>query len=249
MTGWLSSSAGGRLQFETTQWSLISAAAAEDRENRAALEDLYRTYCYPVYSFVRRRGYSRPDAQDLTHDFFVHLVEKNSFRRAESVPGKFRAFLLRELQFFLRHTDERARAEKRGGSATMIFLDDAVAEAGHQLADRGQTAEQIFDARWAAMLLDGALAHLKAEMQAAGKGPLFDQLAGFLVETEESSYLEVSQRTGLTLAATKAAIFRLRARYRELLRAEVARTVSSSADFEEEIQALRSSLIGYYSRT
>ncbi len=248
MTGWLSSSAGGHLQFETTQWSLISAAAVEDRESRAALEDLYRTYCYPVYSFVRRRGYSRQDAQDLTHDFFVHLVEKNSFRRAETVQGKFRAFLLRELEFFLRHMDERARTQKRGGRATMVFLDDATAEADYQLTDRGQTAEQIFDARWAAMLLDGALARLKGEMEEAGKQPLFDQLCGFLMESEERSYLEVAQRVGLTVAATKAAIFRLRARYRELLRAEVARTVSTSADFEEEIQALRSSLIGYYSR-
>jgi RNA polymerase sigma factor (sigma-70 family) len=248
MTGWLSSSAGGRLGFETTQWSLIAAAAGQTSEAQAALEDLYRTYCYPVYSFVRRRGYSRQDAQDLTHDFFVHLMEKNSFRRAEEVQGRFRAFLLRELQFFLRHRVERTQAEKRGGKATIVFLDEETAEAAYQLADPGQTAEEIFDTRWAALQLDSALSRLKSEMEQAGKRALFEQLFGFLVGGEELSYTEAAQKLGLTLPATKAAIFRLRTRYRELFRAEVARTVSNTADFEEEIRALRFALLDYYSR-
>jgi RNA polymerase sigma factor (sigma-70 family) len=242
MSPWLSSTTGERIQFETTQWSLVSAAG-QDEERRDALEGLYRTYCSPVYSFVRRRGYIRQDAQDLTQDFFIHLVEKNAFRRADPNRGKFRTFLLGSLEFFIQHVSRRARAEKRGGQAKVVFLDDESAEASYQLADPGLTAQQVFDARWAGTLIEGAVTHLKSEMERAGKRALFDQLLGFVVGGEESSYFEVAQRAGLTPAATKAAIYRLRERYRELLRAEVARTVTSSADFDDEIHTLRTSLL------
>ena len=247
MSAWLSSSLGERIRFETTQWSLVSAASG-DEGRRAALEGLYRTYCTPVYSFVRRRGYSRQDAQDLTQDFFVHLVEKNAFRRADPNRGKFRTFLLGSLELFLQDESRRARAEKRGGQANIVFLDNETPEAHYQLADPGLTAEQVFDARWAGTLIEGAVTRLKTEMERAGKRELFDQILGFVVGGEESSYFEIAQRTGLTVAAAKAAIYRLRERYRELLRSELARTVSSSADFDDEIRALRSSLTGRRSR-
>jgi DNA-directed RNA polymerase specialized sigma24 family protein len=243
MEGWLSSSAGGQLRFETTHWSVVSAAAGEGEKSRNALEDLYHSYCYPVYSFVRRRGYSRQDAQDITHDFFIYLLEKDGFSRAAAGQGKFRTFLLRALEFFLSHADERARTQKRGGRTKLVFLDDEAAEGAYQLIDPGLTAEQIFDAQWAMMLIDSTLARLKLEMEQAGKTELYDQLSGFLLGGEESSYLEVTQRTGLSLAATKAAIYRLRVRYREILRAEVARTVASSVDFDAEIRALQASLL------
>lgn len=198
----------------------------------------------PVYFFIRRRGHTREDAQDLTQDFFVHLVEKNAFSRADPSRGKFRTFLLGALEFFLQHAAERARSQKRGGQESMVFVDAASAEAQYQLADSGLTAEQIFDARWAGTLIEGALARLQTEMEQAGKRELFDQIWGFVVEGEESSYLEVAQRTGLTMSAIKTAIHRIRSRYRALLRDEIARTVTSSADFDEEIRALRSSLVG-----
>ncbi|MBV8213798.1 MAG: sigma-70 family RNA polymerase sigma factor, partial [Verrucomicrobia bacterium] len=153
MADWLSSSAGGGLRFETTQWSLVVAAGA-DEENRGALQDLYRNYAQPVYAFIRRRGYSRQDSQDLTQDFFLHLLEKNTFSRADRLKGKFRTFLLGALEFFLAHANEKARAEKRGGNSTPVFLDDESAELRYQLADPGQTPEQIFDARWAAALIE-----------------------------------------------------------------------------------------------
>jgi DNA-directed RNA polymerase specialized sigma24 family protein len=242
MTGWLSSSAGGHLAFETTQWSLVSAAA-ENEQSRAALEALYRSYASPVYAFIRRRGYSRQDAQDLTQDFFIHLVEKNAFSRADPNRGKFRRFLIGSLDFFLQHVAERSRTEKRGGQAKIIFLDDDTAEAAYQLTDPGQTAEQIFDARWVSALTEGALSRLQTEMEATGKKKLYDQISGFLLEDEERSYLEVAQGVGLTIPALRMAIHRLRGRYRELLRAEVARTVTSSADFDDEIRALRASLL------
>lgn len=242
MSPWLSSTAGERIRFETTQWSLVSAAG-EDEERRDALEGLYRSYCSPVYSFIRRRRYNRQDAQDLTQDFFVHLVEKNAFRRADPNRGKFRTFLLGSLEIFLQNAARRAQAEKRGGQANVVFLDDESAEAHYQLADPGLTAEQVFDGRWAGTLIEGAVSSLKTEMERTGRRELFDQLLGFVVGGEQSSYFEVAQRTGLTIAATKAAIYRLRERYRELLRAEVARTVTSSADFDDEIRALRNSLL------
>jgi len=243
MEGWLSSSAGGQLRFETTHWSVVCAAGGEGEQSRNALEDLYHSYCYPVYSFIRRRGQSRQDAQDLTHDFFVHLLEKDGFNRAAAGQGKFRTFLLRALEFFLGHADERARTQKRGGQTKLVFLDDEAAEGAYQLIDPGLTAEQIFDAQWAMMLIENTLAHLKLEMNQAGKGALYDELSGFLLGGEDRSYLEVAQRTGLTFAATKAAIFRLRVRYREILKAEVARTVASSTDLDAEIRALQASLL------
>jgi RNA polymerase sigma factor (sigma-70 family) len=243
MTGWLSSSVGGQVRFETTQWSLVSAASGEE-EKHAALEGLYRSYCTPVYFFVRRRGYSREDAQDLTQDFFVHLVEKNAFSRADPSRGKFRTFLLGALEFFLQHEAERARSQRRGGQSNIVFVDAGNAEAQYQLVDPALTAEQIFDARWAGTLIEGALARLQAEMEQAGKSELYDQIWRFVVADEESSYLEVAQRTGLTVSAIKTAIHRLRSRYRAVLRDEIARTVTSSADFDEEIRALRSSLVG-----
>jgi RNA polymerase sigma factor (sigma-70 family) len=247
MADWLSSTAGRGLRFETTQWSLVAAAGA-DEQNRTAFQDLYRSYAQPVYAFIRRRGYSRQDAQDLTQDFFLHLLEKNTFSRAERLRGKFRTFLLGALEFFLAHAKERAQAEKRGGNAAMVFLDDENAEIRYQLADPGQSAEQLFDARWAATLIETTVDRLKAENEAAGKGELFNQIRGFLIEGEDSSYAQVAERTGLTLGAVRLSIHRLRARYRDLLRAEIARTVVSSGDFDEEVRALRASLQSGYLR-
>jgi RNA polymerase sigma factor (sigma-70 family) len=247
MADWLSSSAGGGLRFETTQWSVVAAAAGHE-ENRGALQDLYRNYAQPIYAFIRRRGYSRQDAQDLTQDFFLHLLEKNTFTRADRLKGKFRSFLLGALEYFLAHANEKARAEKRGGNATLVFLDDENAEVRYQLADPGQTAEQLFDARWAATLIETTVDRLKAEHEVAGKVELFNHIRGFLIEGEDSSYAEVAERTGLTLGAVRLAIHRLRSRYRELLRAEIARTVVSSGDFDEEVRALRASLQRGYVR-
>lgn len=238
MTGWLSSSAGGQLRFETTQWSLVSAASHEE-DRRSALESLYRSYCSPVYFFIRRRGCNRQDAQDLTQDFFVHLVEKNAFLRADRSRGKFRTFLLAALEFFLLDASKRDRTEKRGGQSNMVFLDDESAETQYQLVDPGLSAEKIFDARWVGTLIENALARLQAEMSAAGKEELFKQMWSFVAGGEDSSYAKVAERTGLSLAATKAAIHRLRERYREHLRSEIARTVTSFADFDDEIRTLR----------
>ena len=166
----LDSTAGGRPKFLTTQWGLVAAASAEGTaEARAALDGLYRLYCYPVYAFIRRRGHGRQDAQDLTQDFFVHLLEKSALGRADPQRGRFRSFLLGTLEHFLAHAAERARTVKRGGDCQLVYLDDDTAENRYQLAAR-MTAEKIFEARWAAALIEATLVRLRVESNQKARG-------------------------------------------------------------------------------
>jgi RNA polymerase sigma factor (sigma-70 family) len=240
----LDSRAVGRPNFLTTQWGLVATASVEGTsEARTALDGLYRTYCYPVYAFIRRRGYDRPDAQDLTQDFFVYLLEKSALSRADPHRGRFRSFLLGTLDHFLAHAAERARTRKRGGDCQFVYLDDDMAENRYQLAAR-MTAEKIFEARWAAALIEVALVRLRGELQAAGRGPLFEAVQGFLLSGEDASYQQVADRLGLSLGAVKTAIHRIRHRYRALVREEVARTVATPAEVEDELRCLRAALRG-----
>ena len=240
----LDSTAGGRPKFHTTQWLIVAAASAEGTaEARAALEELYRFYCYPVYAFIRRRGHGRHDAQDLTQDFFVHLLEKGALGRADPQRGRFRNFLLGALDHFLANADERARSAKRGGGCQWVFLDDDAAEDRYQLAaPEGMTAEKLFEARWAAALVEATFARLRGELESEGKGHLFEALKGFLLGGEEASYQQVADALSLSLGAVKTAIHRLRGRYRALLREEVARTVAAPAEVDEELCYLRAAL-------
>ena len=242
----LDSTAAGRPKFLTTQWGLIAAASAEGTaEARAALGGLYRIYCYPVYAFIRRRGYGREDAQDLTQDFFVHLLAKGTLGRADPQRGKFRSFLLATLDHFLAHAAECARAQKRGGDCQFVFLDDESAEVRYQLAaPEGTTAEKVFEARWAAALMEATFQRLRGELESEGKGWLFEAIQGFLLGGENASYQQVANATGLSLGALKTAVHRLRGRYRALLREEVARTVATPDQVEEELRYLRVALRG-----
>ena len=241
----LDSTASGRPSFLTTQWGLITASAQGSAEARAALEGLYRAYCHPVYTFIRRRGYSRPDAQDLTQDFFIHLLEKGMLGRADPERGRFRSFLLGALDHFLAHAAERARAKKRAGACQWVFLDDEAAETRYQLAaPESMTADKLFDARWAAALIEAALARLRAELDSAGKGRLLDVLQGLLLGGADRSYQQAADALGLSLGALKTAVHRLRNRYRALLREEVARTVTRPGDVEEELRCLQEALWG-----
>jgi DNA-directed RNA polymerase specialized sigma24 family protein len=240
----LDSTAGGRPNFSTTQWGLVATASIEGgAEARKALEELYRLYCYPVYAFIRRRGYNRHDAQDLTQDFFVHLLDKGTLGRADPQRGRFRSFLLGALDHFLAHAAERARAGKRGGGSQLVFLDDDTAEDRYQLAaPEGMTAERLFDARWAAALVESTFARLRGEMDSEGKGQLFEALQGFLLGHEDASYQQVADSLRMSLGGLKTAIHRLRGRYRALLREEVARTVAAPAEVDEELRYLRTAL-------
>jgi DNA-directed RNA polymerase specialized sigma24 family protein len=240
----LDSTTGGRPDFRTTQWKLVAALSADSApEARAALEELYRLYSYPVYAFIRRRGHRRQDAQDLTQDFFVHLVEKGTLLRADPQRGRFRNYLLGSLQLFLAHAAERAGAGKRGGGCQWVFLDDDTAEEQYQLAaPEGMTAEKLFEVRWAATLVEATFTRLRGELESEGKGHLFEALQGFLVSPEDASYPQAAGTLSLSIAALKTAIHRLRARYRVLLREEVARTVASAAEVDEELRYLRAAL-------
>jgi DNA-directed RNA polymerase specialized sigma24 family protein len=241
----LDSTAGGRPNFRTTQWGLVIAASTEGAGGRAALEELYRLYCYPVYAFIRRRGHGRQDAQDLTQDFFIHLLEKGTLGRANSQRGRFRNFLLGALDHFLAHAAERARAGKRGGGCLWVFLDDDTAENSYQLAaPEGMTAEKVFDARWAATIVGAAFARLRVELESEGKGHLFEALQGFLLGRDDASYQQVADALSLSLGALKTIIHRLRGRYRTLLREEVARTLDSPEEIDEELRYLRIALRG-----
>jgi RNA polymerase sigma factor (sigma-70 family) len=240
----LDSTVVGQPNFLTTQWGLVATASAEGTtEARAALDGLYRIYCYPVYAFIRRRGYGRQDAQDLTQDFFVYLLEKSALGRADPQRGRFRSFLLGTLDHFLAHAAERAHALKRGGGCQFVYLDDDAAENHYQLAAR-MTAEKIFEARWAAALIEAALVRLRVELQAADKGLIFDAVQGFLLSGEDASYQQVADRLSLSLGAIKTAIHRMRSRYRALLREEVARTVATPGEVEDELRCLRAAMVG-----
>jgi RNA polymerase sigma factor (sigma-70 family) len=238
----LDSTDAGRPNFFTTQWGMVTAASAEGTtEARAALDGLYRVYCYPVYAFIRRRGYCRQDAQDLTQDFFVYLLEKSALARADPQRGRFRSFLLGTLDHFLAHAAERASARKRGGECQFVSLDDDSAENGYQLATQ-MTAEKIFEARWVAALIAAAVGRLRGELEAAGKGHLFDAVKGILLDSEAASYQQVADRLGVSVGTIKTVIHRMRNRYRTLLREEVARTVATPAEVEEELRCLRVAL-------
>ncbi len=246
----LNSTAGGQPGFASTQWGWLIAAAAvdagEDGEAaaQAAWRDLYRTYCYPVYAFIRRRGQPRAAAQDLTQDFFVHLIEKGTLGRVDPAKGRFRTFLLGALEDFLIDAARRESARKRGGGSRPVFLDDTEsAESEYQLAAPvWETPERLFDARWAAALLTSVFARLREEMVWAGKDALFLALKDYVVGAEDASYQETADRLGLSLSALKSSIHRLRLRYATLLREEVARTVANPGDVDEEIHHLRAAL-------
>jgi len=235
----LDSTTGGRPNFPTTQWGLVTASSAEEAaEARAAFEELYRLYCYPVYAFIRRSGYGRQDAQDLTQDFFVHLLEKSTLGRADPQRGRFRTFLLGTLEYFLANAAERASAAKRGGGCQWVFLDDDSADNDYQLvASKGLTAEKLFETRWAATLIEATLARLRAELPES-KGRVFEKLQGFLLGREEASYQQVANTLNLSLGALKTTIHRMRGRFRALLREEVARTVATPSEVDEELRHL-----------
>ena len=243
------STAGGRPGFVSTRWSLLLAAAERrptdpDPLAQEAWAELYRAYCYPVYVFVRRRGHPRPRAQDLTQDFFVHLLEKGTLGRADPNKGRFRTFLLGALELFLAETARREGARKRGGHGHFIFLDDPDrAESQYQLAAPAwETPERLFDAQWAVALLGAVFTRLREEMAQAGKERLFAALQGYVTGAEETSYQQTADALGLSLPAFKSHLHRLRGRYGVLLREEIARTVADPADAEGELRHLRAAL-------
>lgn len=239
------SAPGGAGAFTTTRWSVVLAAGHEDASRASsALEHLCAAYWYPLYAYVRRQGHGPEDAQDLTQDFFARFIGKGYFRRADPARGRFRTFLLTSLKHFLVNEWHKGQAERRGGGVTPVSWDQHEAEERYRLEPTdGLTPETIYERRWAVTLLEGVLARLREEFQADGKAKLFEAIKSCVSDpTETESSAGIAARLGMTEGAVRAAAHRLRGRYRELLRAEVARVVAAPADVDDEIRHLVAAL-------
>jgi RNA polymerase sigma-70 factor (ECF subfamily) len=238
----LETSAEGRAQwFATTHWSVVLTAgqgASPDAE--AALEKLCRAYWYPLYDYIRRQGRSPHDAQDLTQEFFARLLEGNYLKSVQREKGKFRSFLLASLNHFLANERARDHAAKRGGGKALLSLDEHIGEDLFALeSSTHDSPAQAFDRRWAITLLERAFAQVREEFATAGKKEVFDHLKNFLAEdTSAGDYAAVAHKLGMTAGAVTVAVHRLRHRYREATRAEVAHTVADIHEIDDEIRYL-----------
>ncbi len=234
-----------RAVFATTRWSVVLAAGHNDTTHaRAALEKLCRAYWYPLYAYVRRRGHSPEDAQDLTQEFFTQLLERQSLAGADPNLGRFRSFLLGSMNHFLANEWKKSQTIKRGGGHQLLSLDWAAAEDRFDLepADHS-TPDKLFDKQWALALLDEVLNRLELEYQAEGKADLFAALKQTLMGSRETQpYAELAARLAMNESAVKVAVHRLRKRYRELIRDEIAGTLDPSRDIEAEMRHLFSAL-------
>jgi RNA polymerase sigma-70 factor (ECF subfamily) len=232
-------------EFTTTHWSVVLAAGrTSSPEATEALETLCHRYWYPLYAYVRRRGYGPQDAEDLTQGFFARLLAKNYVGQADRERGKFRTFLLSALNHFLADEWDRAHRLKRGGGQPLLSLDAAAAEERYTREPVDQfDAAKLFERRWATTLLERAMARLEQEYAERDQNQHFEGLRAFLVgDGGEATYAQAAPRLGLTVAAMKMAVSRMRARCRELLREEIAQTVAGPREAEEEYRALVAAL-------
>jgi len=230
--------------FATTHWSVVLAAKGKDSSRSVeALENLCRAYWYPLYCYARRSGQAPADAEDLTQGFFARLVEKDYLRSATSKKGRFRTFLLVAFRRYMANQWEHAHAKKRGGFVRPVAIDAETAERrlAREPADQ-LSPDVLFDRQWARTLLERTMKGLQEEYASTGRARLFEHLRDCLSRDEAAlSYAEIAAELKLTEAAVKMAVHRLRSRYREILRAEIAQTVSTAEEIEEEIQHLFSS--------
>jgi len=237
--------------FPSTHWTIVLAAArsqADPEIAEAALAELCQTYWGPLYSFVRNRGYTIHDAQDLTQSFFAYLLERKVYARVEQEKGKFRSFLLACLKNFLGHAADRERTLKRcGGEEFLPLYEERIEEAESLFQSYGaaSSGDQIFDRSWAEALIAAGLERLSAEYRSESKEKLFNELRIFVAGGANPlpSYVELANRLGITESTLRSHVTRLRARYREALRAEVRRTVDTETQVDEELHELLHLLI------
>ena len=210
----------------------------------AALDQLCRTYWYPLYAYVRRRGHNPEDAQDLTQEFFARLLEKKYLKLAAQERGRFRSFLLKSLQHFLINEWVRGTAQKRGGGQQIVPLDDQTAERAYQRESAPDLApESLYDKRWAMAVLERAMERLGESYAAGGKRELFEQLKGLLLtEASADAYQEAAPRLNMSEGALKVALHRMRHRFREVIREEISQTVATPAEVDEELRCLMAAL-------
>ena len=226
--------------FLTTRWSVVLNAQGESAAARDALETLCRSYWSPLYAFVRRTGHSPEDAQDLTQEFFARLLERRDFDAVRREKGRLRSYLLVALKHFIANEHQRAKAVKRGAGEQPISLDEILLNQRFDLEPAETlTAEEIYERRWAMSVLDQVIARLEEEYRSKGKSPLFDHLKVLLAdEPGHPSQAEMAQELGLTENALKQAFHRMRLRYREYLRDQIAETVATEDDLEDELRHL-----------
>jgi RNA polymerase sigma-70 factor (ECF subfamily) len=232
---------GGKGQFDTTHWSAVLLAGQQpSAQSAAALESLCRAYWQPIYVFARRKGYKEEDAKDLTQHFFSNLLERNDFSGLDPRKGKFRTFLLTAFTHFLANEHDRANAHKRGGGRIIVSLDELPnEESGLMDLAAEPSAAKLYDLRWARSVVKQALESLKQEMAVAGKQGQFDALKIFLtVDAAEGDYIKAAQQLGVADASVAVLVHRMRQRYRQLVRAQVAQTITSPAELEEEMRHL-----------
>lgn len=231
--------------FATTHWSVVLAAGHPSSATaQQALESLCRTYWYPLYTFVRHKGFNAADAQDLTQEFFARLIAKDDLGDVDRAKGKFRSFLLASLTHFLANEWDRLKAQKRGGGHSVLSLNAESAEERYHLEPaRELPADRAFDRRWALTLLDEVLKRLRADYVNTGKEELFELLKETLTGDRTAlPYADIGTRLGMSEGAVKVAVHRLRQRYRELLRTEIASTVASPDEVDDELQHLFTAL-------
>lgn len=223
--------------FESTQWSIVASAQSRHTPaGEAAMATLCGRYWRPLYCYVRRRGYSAEEAQDLTQAYFARLLEKNFLDRVDAERGKFRSFLLASLKHFLANEWDRNNAIKRGGGVEFLTVDEAPAVS--------TTPEQVYERNWAIAVLDRATSRLASEFAAAGKGDVFEALKGFLEGGDHgSTYVEIAKSLGMSEGAVRVAVHRMRDRFRAIVRTEIAQTIakpSESGSVDAELRYLLS---------
>lgn len=229
--------------FATTHWSVVLAAGDELSSRRSqALEQLCRAYWYPLYAYIRRRGHDEHEAKDLTQGFFVHLLSRNSVAVADANRGRFRTFLLASLNHFLANEWDKAHRIKRGGGLARVSLDDDAAEARFQLEAPGGTPEAQFDRSWAEATMDSVRQRFRQELAESGDLERYECLQPILFGDEHGSYAEAAARLGISETGVRSVVHRFRKRFREIVRAEIAQTVSHPDEIEGEIRHLFAAL-------
>ncbi len=227
--------------FATTRWTVVLAAGQHaGPQSTAALEELCHTYWYPLYAYVRRRGYGKEDAEDLVQAFFARFLEKNYLAGLDAERGRFRAFLLASLKHFLINEWKKTQRQKRGGGELPLSLDWETADTKFQVAATNEPSpDKAFDREWALALLAKVIERLQQECEAEGKGKVFEQLKTFLMAGKaESAQSEVAKVLDMEEGAVRVAVHRLRKRYRVLLRDEIVQTLADESMVDEELRAL-----------
>jgi RNA polymerase sigma factor (sigma-70 family) len=229
----------GQSQFPTTRWTLVVAAGdPQCKEARSALVSLCENYWYPLYAYLRRRGYSADQAQDLTQEFFMRVLEGRYLERADPGKGRFRSFMMTSLKFFVADEEDRHRAQKRGGGMVVSLELSSGEERYQREPAHDETPERIFERRWALSLIDRVVERLREEFVHHGRPEHFERLKVFLLGQSDAPYAALAREMNTSEGALKVAIHRLRKRYRELFRQEIADTVADPAEVESELRFL-----------